>query len=72
MQPAALEGWQQVFNGGRGKSRRDFGGCVCNRVLATSKGVTRKIHQNDINLEKLYALVKAVSVEPVAAAMSFA
>lgn len=34
-------GWQHVFRGGWVK--RGWGGCVCNRVFTTSKGVTANV-----------------------------
>jgi hypothetical protein len=40
--------------------------------LTTSKGVTGEDEQEDFNDEEVHLLVNAVSVEPVAAATSFA
>lgn len=69
---AAFKGWQQVLLGGRGNSGRGLGGCVCRRVLTRSNGVTGGMSKFHHKIDKKYGLVKAVRVEPVAAATSFA
>lgn len=71
-----LPGWQHMFEGGTGKRGGGRTGCVCKRVLTTSKGVTktliRELGMHIWYTLTLHILVKAVSVEPVAAATSFA
>lgn len=47
-------------------------GCVCNRVLTRSNGVTARLSVACTTLDMFYSLVRAVTVEPVAAAMIFA
>ncbi len=65
-----------MFGGGFGKSDRGgAGGCVCSRVFTTSKGVTTGMLSILCEFGRLrdhHSLVRAVTVEPVAAAMSFA
>ena len=74
-QPRALLGWQQVCgNGGLGNSWDLAGGWVCSLVLTTSKGVTKIRVLSETTFVHLHRhiLVRAVSVDPVAAAISFA
>lgn len=72
MQGSAFVGWQQVLGGGCGKRSWGRTGWVWRRVLTTSNGVTNKMLRAEFKATKESLLVRAVRVEPDAAATSFA